>query len=569
VSDPSGWNGSPLNSNAWNGPIPCAVSWALLGMLTSAIVLLSLVPPVSRDALIHHLAVPKIYLRDGFRELPDFVFSYYPMNVELLYWVSLALGSDLVPKFIHFAFALGTAGLLFRHLRNLLGKGYGLAGALLFLSVPIVVKLSTTAYVDLGLVFFSTAALLAVLDWREGGFKAHSLVRAGVFCGLALGAKYNGLIAWLILSLFIPALYARGVGARSGGLLRSCGQGLLFALPALAVFSPWMIRNALWTGNPLYPLLSGWVGDTRVACGAAPDLFTLRAGLYGESGLQIALLPLRIFFEGQDGVPRFFDGRLNPFLLFLPPLAFLCPRRTPPGLRRENAILLLFSVLYFGFAFFSSVLRIRYLAPILPPLVILSVQGLRNLLALGERRADRRARLPVFILAGAIGCAALVYNAAYVKDLFRIVQPFSFLSKAVSRDAYISRVWSDYPALQYVNRELPPEAQILFLFNGDRGYYCDRRYRLDMHCNRSLLRETAQRAAGGGKLHEALRAAGLTHLLIRRDLFERWVAEEFTRREQQVLEDFLGHWTRILFQEQGYGVYELAGAGPSARATAP
>ena len=52
-----------------------------------AIVLLGAVPPVSRDALTHHLAVPKLYLsHGGIYEIPSIAFSYYPMNLDLLYW---------------------------------------------------------------------------------------------------------------------------------------------------------------------------------------------------------------------------------------------------------------------------------------------------------------------------------------------------------------------------------------------------------------------------------------------------------------------------------------------------
>ena len=58
----------------------------LLGALIVSIVILSCVPPVSKDALVHHLAVPKLYLKHGgIYEIPSMIFSYYPMNLDLLY----------------------------------------------------------------------------------------------------------------------------------------------------------------------------------------------------------------------------------------------------------------------------------------------------------------------------------------------------------------------------------------------------------------------------------------------------------------------------------------------------
>ena len=133
--------------------------------------LLASVPPVSRDALTHHLVVPKLYLQHGkMVELPAIPFSYYPMNLDLLYILPLYFGNDIVPKFIHFLFALMTAGLLFGFLKKRSGTLYALFGCLMFLSTPVIVKLSITVYVDLGLVFFSTAALIYLIKWSETDF---------------------------------------------------------------------------------------------------------------------------------------------------------------------------------------------------------------------------------------------------------------------------------------------------------------------------------------------------------------------------------------------------------------
>ncbi len=126
-----------------------------LALLILSILVLAYVPPVSRDALIHHLAVPKHYLKQGgIHEIPAVISSYYPMNLDLLYMLALYLGNDILAKYIHFSFALLTAGLIYAYLKRRLHSGYGFFGALLFLSLPVIVKLSITVYVDLGLVFF-------------------------------------------------------------------------------------------------------------------------------------------------------------------------------------------------------------------------------------------------------------------------------------------------------------------------------------------------------------------------------------------------------------------------------
>jgi hypothetical protein len=163
--------------------------------------LLNLTPPISRDALIHHLAIPKLWLRHGgFYEIPWADFSYFPMNVDLLYLISLYFKNDIAPKFIHFIFGLGTGLLVYNYLKNRLSKNWGLLGFLVFFSTPVIIRLSTTAYVDLGMTFFTTAIILAFVRWRDGNYKDTKwLVLSAVCMGLAAGSKYNAMIAWLFL----------------------------------------------------------------------------------------------------------------------------------------------------------------------------------------------------------------------------------------------------------------------------------------------------------------------------------------------------------------------------------
>ena len=183
----------------------------IFGFLLAEI-FLNLTPPISRDALIHHLAIPKLWLRHGeFYEIPWADFSYYPSNIDLLYLVSLYFKNDMFPKFIHLAFGFGTGLLVYSYLKNRLSKNWGLLGFLIFLSTPIIVHLSTTAYVDLGMTFFTTASILAFVRWRDGSYKDTKWLALSAVCmGLAAGSKYNAMIAWLFLNLIIVFLLFKG-----------------------------------------------------------------------------------------------------------------------------------------------------------------------------------------------------------------------------------------------------------------------------------------------------------------------------------------------------------------------
>ncbi len=183
---------------------------ALILSIVISIGILGYVPPVDRDSLTHHLYVPKLYLKHGgIYEIPAVEFSYFPMNLDLLYTVALYFGSDILPKYLHFAFALLTAWLIFRYLKYRLNNLYALFGVLLFLSIPIIVKLSITAYVDLGLIFFSLFSIIYLHKWVENNFQLKYLVISAVGCGMGLGTKYNGLITLFLLTLLVPFSYAR------------------------------------------------------------------------------------------------------------------------------------------------------------------------------------------------------------------------------------------------------------------------------------------------------------------------------------------------------------------------
>ena len=542
--------------------------FSLLVAIIISIILLSCVPPISRDALVHHLNLPKLYLEHGeIYEIPSMPFSYYPMNLGLIYLIPLYLGNDIVPKLIHFGFALLTAWLIFGYLRRRLNTTYALFGVIFFLSVPIIVKLSIAAYVDLGLIFFSTASLLLLLKWIETGFKLKFLVLSAGLCGLAIGTKYNGLIAFFLLTLFVPFLYSRYSQNKIGGLIRPVGYGILFFTVALLVFSPWMIRNYHWKGNPVYPLYNNWfnppiapskeiVSDKAEKKGGL-SLFTYRTMVHGEPWWQIALLPIRIFFEGKDGSDQYFDGKLNPFLLILPIFAFWRVREGPKILGREKKIFLVFAILFFSFAFFSTIPRIRYVLPIIPPLVILSVFGIRNIAEAVKGLQSLAGHKTGTVILGLAIILLLVINALYVIDQFRYVAPFSYLTGAVTRDEYITKYRPEYAAMQYVNQNLPPESRLLFVFLGKRGYYCDRDYIPDTPGQVNRLYQLMKNSNTPHQVWLDLKKMGVTHLIIQIEVFNRWVNDLFDVEKRKFVREFFTKHVGLLYAENGVGVFRL------------
>ena len=536
-----------------------------ISALIVTVVLMSWVPPVSRDALTHHLAVPKLYIQHGgMVELPHIPFSYYPMNLDLLYLLPLLWGNDILPKLIHFVFGLLTAGIIFSYVKKRLGKVLALFGALFFLSLPVIIKLSTTVYVDLGLVFFTTAALLALFRWGRDRRQFKYFVLSGVCCGLALGTKYNGLVALFILTMLVAVIYLRYAPGKEARQITAAALSAAYLAIALAVFAPWMVRNAIWTGNPVYPLYQNIFStdstnpDDEIPTELQTELkrrtqdwnhLAIRRIIYGESWGQIALLPLRIFFQGQDDTPQFFDGRLNPFLLILTLLAFVPHPRFQSAYRFEKNALLAFVVLFLLFSFFKTSIRIRYIAPIIPPLVILSCFGVSNLFSIFMARqnawAVRTGKTVVLVT------ALLLFwmNTLYVIEQFHKIDPLNFISGRMGRDAYIAKHRPEYPVMQYANLNLAESDRILGLFVGNRRYYCDRL----LIFGEKYLSRTVISASGAEDVKHSLQASGYTHVIVHLKLLKEW-AGSLNEKERRIAADFFNHDMEILKQNQEYAL---------------
>ena len=533
----------------------------LVSIFVSEIVL-GLTPPTARDALIHHLAIPKLWIRHGgWYETPWADFSYFPMNVDLLYLVPLMLGNDVLPSFMHMLFGWGTGYLVYRYLRDREGRTWALLGLLIFVSTPMVMRLSVTAYVDLGMIFFTTASVLAFLHWRDGGYgEAKWLLLSSLCMGLAAGTKYNAFITWVFLNGAVCFLYARDTGKQ----LQALRWGGLFFLVALAVVSPWLVKNLILKGNPVYPLLDPLFsfihgGREPAAFLAAGDMehrgFSIvrnRFLLYDEEAWQILLLPLRIFFEGRDHVPQYFDGVLNPLFALAIPFAFL-------GTRKGHRLFFMSLIVFvFTVSALTADLRIRYILPILPFATILTVNGIRNAMGWLQRRLSRSQEAA----AGAViaGVALLIaLNLFYLGNLVAGMRPLPYILGDESRDEFLSRQVGSYRAVAFINQNLPYDAVVYLLYLSGRGYHLERDYLHHAGLEAGIVKAMARSAADSAAMAAFLRSLGGSHLLVREALLAKALEENIPADAVQSVRGILAESLVKLFESNGHGVYEIKG----------
>jgi hypothetical protein len=273
--------------------------------------------------------------------------------------------------------------------------------------------------------------------------------------------------------------------------------------------------------------------------------------IYGESWWEIALIPFRVFYDGQDDTPKYFDGKTSPFLLLLLPFAFFGLKSRTRQEKMEKMILLFFSILFLFYACAQTSVRIRYFSPILPPLVVLSMYGLHNIRSLitENRRFSEPLKMTIYFTIIAV---MLGLNASYLFSRFKQDQPIAYITGKVTRDEYIQAYRPEYASFQYANQNLSKDSKILGLYLGNRGYYSD----IDISFNIEFLQQFASKAASAQDVSEKLREKNFTHLMVNFSLFNHWV-QHHSLHEKQMLKDFFDQFVVTEFSKDGYGLLRL------------
>ena len=534
-------------------------------------ILLNLTPPISRDAIIHHLAVPKLWLKHGrIYEIPWAEYAYYPMNIDLLYAFCLYLNNDIAPKFIHLAFGLGTGLLIYFYLKLKFDRNWGLLGMVIFITTPIVIWLSTSAYVDLGMTFFTTASVMAFIKWRDTEYVRFKWLLISSFCmGIAIGSKYNALIAWFIVNLMLMFSYVRDTKKQLGALQ----YGLIFFIITILVASPWYLKNYFQTGNPFYPLFNSFFKllhhppVQEVLHGQAIEkteqlsFFKMREVLYGESFWDTLLIPIRMFFQGKDISYQYFQGVLNPILAIFSPFILLNKRYG-----KDKFLFVFFTVIFLFMAYFLTEKQVRYILPVLPFLAIIAAMGIKDLLdKMGERALFASLRFKEKIKSAAkvlvIACVAtlLIFNIIYLKYRIEIINPLPYVLGKETKETFLQHHLLHYNAVKFINDTLPDDAIVFTMFLGRRGYYLDRAYKNEASFGMAAIRNMITNADDEEKFLEYIRSMGVTHILMRIDLVNKFLKDNFSKDHiKRFLSLETKYWKKI-YENDGYAIWDING----------
>ena len=520
---------------------------AYCALMLIVALLWALTPPTTWDGLVYHLTGPKLYLATArISHSLDLPYLGFPQLMESLFTWGMGLAGERAAAPVHWFYGLLVALALVAAGRRWLDGAAGWLAAAVYLSASTIVLLAGWPYVDLALSLYSTLAFLALLRWTEAGGKW--LVLSGVLAGLALSTKYTAapLLPALALALLIAQVHNWQFAIRNS---------LLLCIIALTIWSPWLIKNFLLTGNPTYPFFFG---------GAYWDGW--RAWWYDRPGTGLAYTaPWKLLTAPWDATVWGVEGgaaysaTIGPLFLAFLPLLVLSWRRMSVERRRWLASALAFCGVLYGFwlwgvARTALLFQTRLLFPafgILALMVAAAVEGLRTL----PRRPLDLAWLARAVVVG-------VLALTLVGTLLSTVQqrPLGVLLGFESRDDFLTRRlgWY-YAAVEHINRELPPEAVVLFLWE-PRSYHCQVDCRPDAILDR-FVHATHLYGHDAGDIAAVWRAEGVTHVLLHRAGLEFILEKQFdpvTTNDQRVLDELLArHLTPVENFGSAYELYRL------------
>ncbi|MBC7818235.1 MAG: glycosyltransferase family 39 protein [Planctomycetaceae bacterium] len=260
-----------------------------VGLFLMAMLLGSLLPPTDFDVKAYHLTGPKEYFLDGrITFLEHNVYTNFPFLTEMLCLLGMVLRQDwyrgaLAGQAVLMGFAPLTALALYCAGRRWFGETAGWLAAVIYLSTPWTYRLAIIAYVEGALscyLFLTLFAVLLALEAlrREGVGSASNrlFLLAGLFAGSAMACKYPGLVS-VVIPLGLAGGVAvwwsgrgnpSGVGTSAGGTSTATrnvaatliGSWVAFSIGVVLTIGPWLLKNLVATGNPVYPLAYGLFG---------------------------------------------------------------------------------------------------------------------------------------------------------------------------------------------------------------------------------------------------------------------------------------------------------------------
>ncbi|MCB1155129.1 glycosyltransferase family 39 protein, partial [bacterium] len=401
----------------------------------------ALAPTTMRDELVYHLMFPRHVLETGnLSGIEGNFYTHYPMGVEMIYAVLLPILGDVGCRLYHLLCLVLSGWTIFELAAARTSKRAAAVAAVALVASPTAMVFAGAAYVDLSMTLVVLAAVATLYAWHRHGTACLRLpALLGLMGGWCVSTRYTGLAYAGLFAIWFLMVH-RG----KDGVPLMPGFGV-FAAAGLAFGLPFLARNFLLTGNPVYPLfwnvLGGANWDAELA--ASLKIWWSQFGM-GRGPVGMLMLPINIALFGKFAHVAF-GGSLGPMLLLLV-VGAVAVAVGKAGGRRDDAFPGLGIATVMACVLFATGPHVSRLA--LPAMAILAVYAAP---AFDKAWGDGGRARPIGI---AVIAAALAGNLALTGLEYARIQPFAVVVGAEDAGAYMSRRIQGWPVYKFINEKL-------------------------------------------------------------------------------------------------------------------
>lgn len=516
------------------------------GLLLLPILLSALTPPIEGDALSYQLAAPAEFLaRGAIVPLFENTGANYPLGPSLLFVFGLALDSPIAAQLVHFAFGLGLMGAVYALAAEAFSRPTALLATAILWTSPVIGLEASAPLVDLGWVLYEFAAVWMFWRWHQSRARA-PLILAGIAIGFAVSSKYLAFVGWGVLAVCVGVDAWLGSQRSVRAALRAV---MLVNVAALLTALPWLAKNLVLLGNPLYPFFLGaygFNGQLQKPTGAAGGLGDWVAAGMGNGLDALLAFPFNVYvhWERFDSVKN--RGGPSLFFWFLPLYLFV---------KKNGLVTFLLVLAAVRFAVWWNLTQFVRYGLILFPLVSVICAYAASELYFNVRGRWTRPLLRIAI------AVFLVIGITLQWGFFLTLREGSlaYLLGLQSQTTFLETNLHDARVTRFMNETLPRDAKV-FAVGDTRVFYITRAVIGDAaHTNWADLAALGQTPDG---VRRQLRALGVSHVWRSQD--EIVYSKNFwnlpTPEENQIVpfETFRARYLEQMYEDdRGHTVYRL------------